>query len=74
VLFQRVQDIFSSYNRHKNRHHEFAFGGGLLRCGYDDCPKSRSNVPFTTTAPAGAENATCPISEKRISRSDLAEF
>ena len=37
VVFQRVQDIFSSYNRPKHRHHEFAFGGGLLRCGYDDC-------------------------------------
>ncbi len=37
AVFQRVQDIFGSYNRPKHRHHEFAFGGGLLRCGYDDC-------------------------------------
>jgi site-specific DNA recombinase len=37
AAFQRVQDIFAGYNRPKHRHHEFAFGGGLLRCGYDDC-------------------------------------
>ena len=37
AVFQRVQDIFATYNRPKHRHHEFAFGGGLLRCGYDDC-------------------------------------
>jgi site-specific DNA recombinase len=36
-MFQRVQDIFAGYNRPKHRHHEFAFGGGLLRCAYDDC-------------------------------------
>lgn len=35
--FQRIQEIFASYNRPKQRHHEFAFGGGLLRCAYDDC-------------------------------------
>lgn len=35
--FQRVQDIFAAYNRPRRRHHEFAFAGGLLRCGYDDC-------------------------------------
>jgi site-specific DNA recombinase len=37
AMFQRVQDIFAGYNRPKHRHHEFAFGSGLLRCGYDDC-------------------------------------
>jgi site-specific DNA recombinase len=37
AMFQRVQDIFAGYNRPKHRHHEFAFGGGLLRCAYDDC-------------------------------------
>ena len=37
AIFQRVQDIFAGYNRPKHRHHQFAFGGGLLRCGYDGC-------------------------------------
>lgn len=32
-----MQDTFAGYTRPKHRHHEFAFGGGLLRCGYDDC-------------------------------------
>ena len=35
--FQRVQEIFAAYNRPKQRHYEFAFAGGLLRCAYDDC-------------------------------------
>ena len=37
AVFQRVQDIFAGYNRPKHRRRKFAFGGGLLRCGYDDC-------------------------------------
>ena len=32
--FHQVQEIFAALNRPKQRHHEFAFAGGLLRCAY----------------------------------------
>jgi site-specific DNA recombinase len=35
--FHQVQEIFAALNRPKQRRHEFAFAGGLLRCAYDDC-------------------------------------
>jgi hypothetical protein len=36
ALFEKVQDVFRSYNRPKYRGHDFAFGG-MLQCAYDNC-------------------------------------
>ena len=35
-LYERVQGVFRSHNRPKQRKHQFAFSG-LLRCSYDNC-------------------------------------
>ena len=35
-VFQRVQEVFQSYNRPKYQKHQFAFSG-LLQCAYDKC-------------------------------------
>jgi site-specific DNA recombinase len=35
-LFERVQRVFSAFNKPKYRKHEFAFGG-LLTCAHDGC-------------------------------------
>jgi len=34
---QPVHEIFDGCSRPWRHHYQFAFGGGLLRCAYDDC-------------------------------------